>query len=128
MKFFTYFAKFTFGFADSLKISFQMCPAYLANQFVKIVGTITVCYKFAAKVAEQFTSGFLAAVSMNDKKCRSTATKSPQPTLFQITSGPTGFVSIGDILFSGMFSYFFMRLCQLFWAASRATWPTTQAA
>jgi len=51
MKSFTYFAKFTFGLTDSLKIPFQMSPAYLANQFVKIVGTITVCYKFAARAA-----------------------------------------------------------------------------
>ena len=32
IKFIAYPAKFTFGFADSLKISFQVSPAYLANQ------------------------------------------------------------------------------------------------
>jgi len=110
VKLLTYLANCTFGLTDRLEIPFQMRPAYLANQWVKIVGVITICYKLARKAAYQFTSRLLIAIGMNHKKCRCVTTKNPQPTLLPITSWPTGFISMAYILFSGTFSSFIVRL------------------
>ncbi len=104
MKLKAYFTKFAVGFTDCLKITFQMGPAYLANEFIKIIGIITITYKLPKKAAYQFAGRFLAAIRMNHKKCCCCTTKRPQPAFFQIAARPTGFVSMGNFLLTNMFN------------------------
>src|SRR4030042_6139615 len=110
IKLVAYFAGLASGFADGLKITFQMCPAYLANQFIKIVGVITVTYQLARKAAHQFASRFLAGIGMNHKKRRCCTTESPQPAFLPITSGPAGFLSMTYILSSDILGSFIIWL------------------
>ncbi len=112
MKLLACLANRTFSFTDRLEIPFQMRPAYLADQFIKMVGVIAITYQLTRKTAHQFTSCLLAAVGMNHKNRRCGTTESPQPTFLLIAAPPAGFIGMGYILFSDMFGCFMIGLFQ----------------